>query len=72
VVDAVCADDRRWFDEHPNATVRLRDVVEGEFAPLTLVPPAGFFYAVRVEIVHRKEYGTGVRRRLPVLIANYD
>jgi hypothetical protein len=72
LIDKVCADDRRWFDEHPDATTRLRDMVEGEFAPLTLVPPAGFFYAVRVEILCREEYGTKVRRRLPVLIANYD
>jgi hypothetical protein len=65
LVDEVCADDRRWFDEHPDATSRLREMVEGEFAPLTLVPPPGF-YAVQVEVVC-----PGARRRLPVMIANY-
>jgi hypothetical protein len=72
LVDEVCAKDRRWFDEHPNATARIRNMVPGEFAPLELTPPAGFFYVVQVELICREKLGTGVRRRQPVLVANYD
>lgn len=34
LVDAVCDDDRVWFEQHPQARRRLRHFVPGEVAPI--------------------------------------
>jgi hypothetical protein len=34
VIDAVMADDRRWFQDHPAEEVRIRSAVPGEFWPM--------------------------------------
>ena len=32
-IDAACEDDRRWFEQNPNARFQFRDLLPDEFAP---------------------------------------
>ncbi|HWR50332.1 MAG TPA: hypothetical protein VN428_04455 [Bryobacteraceae bacterium] len=36
IIDAVMADDRRWFEEHPGVATRQRRAVVGEFWPMDM------------------------------------
>jgi len=56
-IEAVCDEDREWFENHPNASERFRQAVSGENPPMSEAPPE-FTWVVRVT-----QLAPGVRTR---------
>ena len=55
-VDIASEDDRRWFEEHPQETWRIRDIIAGEFGPFQ--PQAFQVLVMQIE--------PGIRMRGPI------
>lgn len=68
IQDLIREADRRWFTEHPDATVHYRELMPGDFGPHT---PAMFAEArehgaeAMVEVV---KLGEGVRAKRPYMV----
>jgi hypothetical protein len=69
-VDEAVADDRAWFEAHPDEDERIREFVPGEFGKAELPPvPDGWRYATHVQVVMRVDGAPdGRARRLMVVL----
>lgn len=64
IIDETCAEDARWFKQHPGVTQRVRAARDGEFWPLLRPSPPTVLIGVRVTLL-----GEGLRTREPILNA---
>ena len=52
--DYASEDDRLWFEDHPDETIRKRDAFPGELPPIDYPPPLGMVYRQRVTVTQVK------------------
>lgn len=78
IVDKVCLEDRKWFEEHPDELMRARPYIYGEFYPY--FPDANIVVVLRGKAVQllgieipfsetfgkSKETDVGMRLRCPL------
>ena len=64
IIDEICAEDAKWFKEHPGVAQRVREARDGEFWPLLRPSPPTVLIGVRVTLL-----GDGLRTREPILNA---